>query len=535
MATLPGSVVPAPVDVGRPRILVVDDEPSICTIVRKTLSRESYQIETTTCSLEALELLRSASYDLLITDIKMAELDGLELAERARVLQPLLGIVIMTGYGSFENIARALHTGIADFITKPFDIEELRVAVVRTLARQRLQQDNIRLQTLVKVFEYSQAINSTLELSALYNVVTDIVLHEVGALGVALWTIDQQGRLTQAVGVGLASHLGETARDLAQQVFHTARLQTSRVDARTAGATGDTLALVGMPLAVRDEQLGALVVADRAQHQPALIELLGIIANQSALAIRNARQYHAVRELDQLKSEFIGIASHELRTPLSLVLGYSSLLRHRLHGRDKEALQHIIDGALRIGDIVEDLVNLRRSDRQQLDLELAEVNIWDLLREVVSELQPLAAARQITLRLACPAPPVVLAADREKLSLALAHLIDNATKFNEAGGVVRIVGRAPRMPEQPDVLIEVHDTGIGIAQADLDRVFDRFYQTAPSITRARNGLGLGLALTKLFVELHGGQVHVRSVAGQGSVFQVRLPVVVPRTSGASQT
>ncbi|HEY0606094.1 MAG TPA: ATP-binding protein, partial [Herpetosiphonaceae bacterium] len=124
--------------------------------------------------------------------------------------------------------------------------------------------------------------------------------------------------------------------------------------------------------------------------------------------------------------------------------------------------------------------------------------------------------------------PLLVTADREKLTLALANLVDNALKFNKPEGLVVIAGEVAA-GEPPEVRINVRDTGIGINQRDLARIFERFYQTAPSITRVRNGLGIGLAITKSFVEAHGGRVQVDSTPGQGSTFHVYLPVAPPNS------
>lgn len=518
----PQSALPA-FDVEQPHILVVDDDQFICTVVRKTLSRDKYRVETLTRPAVALKRLASEPFDLLLTDINMPEISGLELAEQARAEHPLLGIVMMTGYGSFDNMSRAVRAGIADFITKPFDIEELRLTIARALERQRLQRNNVRLQTLVKVFEYSQAINSTLDLSALYQVVIDIVHRETGANMVMFW-IEEQQELQAAAVSGIAMDKLAAFKELAYRTYVTGDACTIQPDGQMEFKLSSSGTVFALPLTVHDERLGVLIATYPQGRKGVLTELLSIIANQTAVAIRNARQYAALRELDHLKSEFIGIASHELRTPLSLVLGYTSLLRQRLDGLGREYLQQVINGALRISDIVDDLVNLRSSDRGQVVLDLSTFDIWDVLREIVVELNDLAADLQIALQLEHPPAPLMITADREKITLALANLLDNALKFNRPDGSVVIAGMLV-LGEQPEVCIDVRDTGIGINQRDLARIFERFYQTAPSITRVRNGLGIGLAITKSFVEAHGGRVQVESTPGRGSTFHVYLPVV----------
>jgi signal transduction histidine kinase/CheY-like chemotaxis protein len=516
----PQSVLPG-FDVEQPHILVVDDDPFICTVVCKTLSRDKYRVEMVTSPSIALKRLVSEPFDLLLTDINMPEISGLELAERARAEHPLLGIVIMTGYGSFDNMTRAIRAGIADFITKPFDIEDLRLTIARALERQQLQRNNVRLQTLVKVFEYSQAINSSLDLQTLYQVVIDIVHRETGASGIMVW-IAEQHELGCPACSGIDDHRVEAFKELAQHVHSTGELCMIVSAQRPELELEQNAAAFALPLAVHDEPIGVLIICYAQGRKGVLPELLAIIANQTSVAIRNARQYAALQELDHLKSEFIGIASHELRTPLSLVLGYTSLLRHRIDGLSRDYLQQVLNGALRISDIVDDLVNLRRSEHKQITLDLSSFNAWAMLHEIVTELSELAAERQVMLRLEHPPEAVLVTADREKITLALANLIDNALKFNQPDGLVMVVGVF--VPERSELCIEVRDTGIGINQRDLTRIFERFYQSAPSITRVRNGLGIGLAITKSFIEAHGGRIQVESTLEQGSTFHVYLPL-----------
>jgi signal transduction histidine kinase len=511
---------PSGSDLQSPRILVVDDEPSICAIVQKSLTHEGYQVATATHAATALERLRHESFTLLITDINMPAMSGLELAEQAREAQALLGIIVMTAYGSVDNMARALRAGIDDFITKPFNIDDLRLTVSRALDRQRLRHENLRLQMIAQMFEYSEALNSTLDLPALYRVIRDVVSRELGATGIGVW-VARGNDLVLDYEYDLPASLRGRASELATQCFRAGTFARASVDHELNA--GESV-LLGVPLQVRDEWIGALVAVQGAHVPPASEELLGLIANQAAPAIRNAQQYTAIRELDRIKSEFIGIASHELRTPLSLVLGYSSLLRNRVQGRDRDALQQVIDGARRMSDIIDDLINLRHAESGEIRLALAEADLWMVVRDAVAELDALANARQVTLRLDLPDQPLLMMADAEKLALTFANLIDNATKFNDPGGVVRVTGAIDRRDDGIDAIIEVQDTGWGIERQHQAHIFDRFYQAAPSATRPRNGLGVGLSLSRTFVELHGGRIEVQSQPEQGSLFRVRLPV-----------
>lgn len=503
------------------RILVVDDEPSICLVLRKCLALDGLRVETATNPHQALARLMREPFDLLVADISMPEMNGLELAEQARAHQTLLGVIIMTAYGSAENLTRALRVGIADFIAKPFNIEDMRLAVRRALERQRLQRENLRLHMLTQILEYSQRLNSTLDLETLYRTIAEIVAGESGARGVELWLANEAQALRLVYRQGALAEHAAAAAHVAEQCYCRGELQHTTLDMPRGHV------VVGMPLRIQDERLGALVSVHDTSPPRSYHEVLSLIANQAAQAIHNAHQYHTLRELDRLKSEFIGIASHELRTPLALVLGYSSLLRHRLQGQERELIQQVIDGARRMNDIIDDLINLRAAEVGQLPLALESVDLWEVLRLAVEELQALAAARQITLHLQVPAQPLLMEVDRVKLALVVGHLIDNATKFNEPGGVVRVTAAQVEREGQAWALIEVQDSGWGIAEHDLAHIFDRFYQAAPSATRPRNGLGIGLSLSRTFVELHGGRIEVESRSGQGSTFRIWLPVRTP--------
>lgn len=505
----------------RPHILVVDDEPTICTVVRRVLTSASYEVETATQATNALQMLHARHFDLLITDINMPELSGLDLAAQARAENTELGVVIMTGYGSPENMTQAIRTGVADFITKPFDLEDLRRIVARALERQQLQRDNVRLQTLVRVFEVTRTMTGTLEMQALQRIVCETLEREVGVYNVHMLVRDDR----QALLIG--DHVPESVAVLALAAYKQREIQRLESQDATRAIT------VAMPMiAPTNECVGVLVITYDTPQSPIAAEMISIIVQQATLAIGNARQFEALRDLDRLKSDFIGIISHELRTPLSLVLGYSSLLRHHVRGRERETVEQVINGARRIRDIVDDLVSLRAVEDGQADRERIRFDLWDMVREVIAEMQPLAASHEIALDGSVPRVALPVLADRDTIELALAHLVDNALRFTEGGGRVSVVGRMPAPPSQPDITIEVYDTGIGIAQRDLRQIFDRFYQVAPTNTRARNGLGIGLALVKLWIERHGGRVEVESHVHRGSVFRVVLPTSLLIEPGA---
>ena len=224
------------------------------------------------------------------------------------------------------------------------------------------------------------------------------------------------------------------------------------------------------------------------------------------------------------KSEFLASMSHELRTQLSSVIGFSELLISDTSDRFDEPrrqkfLAQINSSGRYLLDLTSDILDLAKIEAGQVVLRLENVMIADVARIVMSVMEPLAAQKAIRLEADLAAAGHVQA-DAGKLRQMLINLVSNAIKFTPEGGRVTI--GAQRLAEA--VEISVSDTGIGIAQPELEHLFEEFRQVDSDITREQRGTGLGLALTKRYVELHGGQINLTTEVGKGSVFTLSLPL-----------
>ncbi len=487
------------------RILVVDDEPHMGTICAQTLRLDAHHVETTMSPETAIRLLQEHRFDLLLTDINMPGMNGLELANRARTLDPTLGVVMMTAYASYENMAAALQQGVADFLSKPFEMDQLRLTVTRALQRQRLLHENLRLQTSVQLLEASQRFSASLNPREIAEAIVEAIQQTTGVMCVHVRVAEADGLVDSGV-----VHAGPCL------------LEGSPA---TNGTGAKAPQLKHLPLNAADERVGEVVLATPpgTPPSPVLETVVQLLINHAATALHNARLYGALAELDRQKSEFITIASHELRTPLSIVLGYSSMLRDRLDGRQNEYIDQVVSAGLRINDIVDDLVNLRHLDVGEVVLKLAEVSLPGLVEASVRELRPLAIARGVQLDVRLPRTPLVIMADRDKLLMVVANLVANAIRFTPSGGHVTVACGVQDLAHGGNVVIAVRDTGIGIPSHEFQRIFDRFYQVAESRTREHGGLGIGLSIARGFVQLHDGTIDVQSVPGRGSLFVVHLP------------
>jgi len=235
--------------------------------------------------------------------------------------------------------------------------------------------------------------------------------------------------------------------------------------------------------------------------------------------------YHALKELDRLKSNFLATMSHELRTPLTSVIGYSEMMLEGLGGpltsEQREYLQIIMEKGESLLQLITSILDISKIEAGRVRLVLSDVDLATVMRDAVSTVMPL--ARKKGLRLTWqPAPLPRVQCDREKIRQCLINLVNNAVKFTPAGGAVTVEARTVSGDK---VGLSVVDTGIGIPPHHLPRVFDVFYQVDGSSTREFGGAGLGLAIVKSYVEAHGGEVEVESAVGKGTTFTLVLPVV----------
>ncbi|MDB4957169.1 MAG: Two-component hybrid sensor and regulator [Myxococcales bacterium] len=235
---------------------------------------------------------------------------------------------------------------------------------------------------------------------------------------------------------------------------------------------------------------------------------------------------HALIDAGKEKAQFMANVTHELRTPLQGIMGLSDLVAKGIYGtasdKQREAMRELKASAHRLLSLIDDLLQLATYDAGKLGLKLAEVDLGEVLPSAISTAQWLVADKQLQIALDLEPVPV-LVTDRGKLNQIVLNLLSNAIKFTPDAGSITL--RARR--DGDGVRIEIEDTGIGIAPADLTRVFDEFHQVDGSTSREYGGVGLGLSLVRRLLVLLGGTISVESTLGRGSTFCVRLPRSAP--------
>jgi PAS domain S-box-containing protein len=293
----------------------------------------------------------------------------------------------------------------------------------------------------------------------------------------------------------------------------------------------DTRSIVAVPLVVGDKTLGVFNIQDdHLDHfGPSVLNVLSTLAGQVATALQNAAFVEEIqdiaaqlRQADRLKSDFLSSMSHEIRTPLNSIIGFAEVLLMGISGDlppgVEEDIQAIFDNGQNLLKIINDILDLAKIESGTLTLHPETIEIAPLLEEVKANNAGLLVDKLVEMLIQVEDDLPTLEADPVRVHQVLNNLVSNAVKFTAEGTITL------RAFRQDDWLcLEVQDSGIGISEEDLSRIFDRFEQAGDAMSRAK-GTGLGLSIVRQLVEMHGGKVEARSTLGQGSTFSVHLPI-----------
>jgi signal transduction histidine kinase len=335
------------------------------------------------------------------------------------------------------------------------------------------------------------------------------------------------------LGEGAVGQAVQSRGPVQVEDLHHAQQYTTRHQVRQTLLELGFRSVLAVPLLVEDRIMGALVVLRRevGGFVPATVDLLRTFATQSALAIQNARLFREIetksRELqiaNQHKDEFLASMSHELRTPLNAIIGFSEVMLERLFGdvnaKQEEYLNDILSSGRHLLSLINDILDLAKIEAGRMELEPADFHLPQAIDNALVLVRERAQRRGIVLEQSIDPRLGDIKGDERKVKQVLLNLLSNAVKFTPEGG--RIDVRAALADGMAEV--SVADTGVGIAPEDHEAVFEEFRQVGTDYARKHEGTGLGLALARKFVELHGGKIWVKSQVGHGATFTFTIPV-----------
>lgn len=534
------------------KVLLIEDNPGDARLIREILARArgaQFELERVDRLSVALERLAAGGFQAILLDLTLPDSSGLDTFLQVHARAPHVPITVLSGFDDEVVAIRAVREGAQDYLVKGqvdrnLLVRALLYAIERKRSEEALQRHDAILRTV------SHAAEQFLKTSDLEQHIA-VVLKELGqATGVSRVYLAENHWAEDGALIAECTHEW-VAPELAGQLKMSSALMTNLLtsglgrwevtlgrgqpvfgNACDFGAPEQAyLAALGVlstavvPVFVGREWWGFLGLEDHtAPRDWPEVELDGITAAAGILgaAIQKKRSEDAEKRVAQMKDDFIATVSHELRTPLFALQGFLELLRSGKVQQEEtrqEFLGTAAQNAQRLMALVNDLLDISRLESGRAKLELAPVDVDELIADTFESLRGLASDKQIALTHEKPPSPLSVLADRAKLRQVLVNLIGNAVKFSEPQQAVVVSARS----EGDMVRISVTDHGPGIPKEELPRLFSKFYQAEKPLTRTTGGAGLGLYISKQIVEAHGGVLGVESALGQGSTFYFQVP------------
>jgi len=535
-------------------ILIVEDETEVRLALCRLLSDVGYKVTGLERGADALEMIQRSPFDVVITDMRLPDVDTMEILELAKEINPDTAVIVITSTANIETAVDAVSQGAYAYSVTPINPGEIKTIIANALKQQRLSEENKR---LVESLQFTNKLlleaNEKLQiemtarkrmeeaLKASEERYRGLVNHV--RLGIFRSTPEPNGRFLE-VNPAMEEITGYSREELLKMSVSKLYVYPEEREAilqEIASATGKTtkephfrkkdgteIIASDTKVAVRDDTgkilyLDAIIedITERKRMEEDLQEKNRQLVKQQQELMEKTRELEVA---SQAKSEFLAHMSHELRTPLNVIIGFSELMLDGVPGEINNEQRQCLDDVLSSGkhllDLINEVLDLAKIESGTLKLRLADITLTDVLEELTRTMTPILAPRKQSLDIEVEEglPPVH--ADKGKLRQVLLNLLSNATKFTPDGGKLRIEA----VRKDHSCQVSVVDNGIGIKKEDQKRLFEPFHQLDNPLSGEKGGTGLGLAVVKQIIEKHGGKIWMESEYGKGSRFTFTLPL-----------
>jgi len=399
---------------------------------------------------------------------------------------------------------------------------------------------------LARLVEISVILNSTVELSPLLQSILETAAELLNCEKASILLYNEtRGDLSFMSATGAdADQLAEIPvpleGSLAGTIFRTGEtliINDVANDPRHFKKVGEktqfeTRSLLGVPMRRRGQTTGVLEALNKraGDFTEGDAQVLAVVASQAAVAIHNAQLVQALQRahaeltrVDKIKSNFMALATHELRTPLAIITSYAEFLQQDAQGAASGHAARVLEAALRQRAIIESMTNMNLLQLGTVDLKFASIHLQPILRVAWETERATAEAKQIRLEWSLPVEAVRVKGDAEHLPAVFQNLLNNSIRFTPSGGIIQVsLASTPK-----EATVAIRDNGVGIPAGELTNIFKDYYQVEDHMTRRHGGLGLGLAIARGIVALHGGSIWAESAGpNQGATLKVSLPRAV---------
>lgn len=484
------------------KILVVDDELGIREACRRVLKGEGYAIDLAEDGNIGLQKVQDKSYDLLLVDLMMPGIGGLDLIKRVHDIDPEIIIVVITGYATIETAVEAIKRGAYDYLPKPFAPEALTVLVKRGLEKRELR--------LMAEKLFREREQRLLELAGEKSRIRTII--GCMADGVLVTNLERQLVLWNASAAKMLKLRGsdESGRSLSHYIKNQSLIADLE---KILTSEDDSVSMISQEIQMDDEK--SVLMAQMAPVRDERGTLLG--------AVTVMRDITKLKEIEKIKSQFVSMVAHELRSPLAAIEGWLDVVLSGEAGGDEhqklEWLRRAKERAKSLLALVNDLLEINKIEAGKTAQKMESVQVTKIIAKTVDFFRPEADRKHISFKTEFSDELPTIQADVQDMEKLFTNLISNAIKYNVDQGTITIKTTV----DEDYVGFHVSDTGIGISQAHLPRIFDDFFRVENEKTNKISGTGLGLTIAKKIVDSHFGHIEVKSQPDKGSTFSVYLP------------
>ncbi|MBN2355813.1 response regulator [candidate division KSB1 bacterium] len=487
---------------GKAKILVVDDEEIIRIGCSRILEDQNMWVEEAANGRIGWEKIQaSPDYDLVLLDLMMPEMGGLEVLDEIQRIDSKIVTIMITGFATIETAVDAMRKGAYDYLPKPFSPDELRAKINRGLEKRRLtmEAEQLREERDRNLLQLSKEKSRTL---TLINCMSEgiIATNRAGQIVLINPAACNMMRLSceRALGATVKGLLENP--DLEQHIAEMLEtVQRTAIMTRKEFTTSDKRVL---------QSNTSPIVDDQGETLGTITALLDITED---------------KKIEQMKSDFIRLVSHELKAPIGAIEGYLNLIIEGLTAGDSKKEREIIirsrDKAENLLLLINDLLDMSRAERK-ISKTMTPTDISAVLKETVEFYRNEAKSKSLSFGLELPEPLPPVLANQDDLGRLFSNLISNAIKYTPEKGSVQVSVRQA----EGQLMVEITDTGIGLSEEDLQKIFGEFFRAKNAVQRKISGTGLGLSICKRIIEDHNGYIQVESKLDVGSRFRVILPV-----------
>lgn len=508
------------------KILHLEDDPNDAELVREMIAAGGLdvQIEVANSKQTFWNALDNKEFDLIISDYNLPEFDGLKALIEIQKKAKNIPFIFCSGTIGEERAVQCLQLGAMDYVLKQ-RMDRLVPAIKRAIRLvEEMKNRQVAENQLKRVMYAVENTNEAIFLTDTKGIITYVnpyftTMYE--------WTREEVvGKATPRI-LKSGKHTNDFYEKLWNSLITNKSLKLEMVNQTKSGKIVEIKNLISPNYDDKNK-------------------LIGYVAIQTDISERKKNEREILKakneaeEMNNLKSYFLANISHEIRTPLISILGFSEILVDELENSEhRELAEHILDGGKRLMETVNSILTLQNIEKNKIEVSFTNFNLSSLVEKLFNKTKKVAGEKKLNCECRIEEKNIILNSDPILLEKALSNIIDNAIKFTKKGGV-GIFLKTQKEGDSLFAVINIADTGIGIPNEKIDFVFQQFRQGSEGLSRAHEGMGIGLTIAKQYLDLLHGKISIKSEIGKGTLVQIKLPmqksdVKIPSTSELLKT